>query len=811
MGSFGQDLLLGSRRLWSTRGFSLAAVSTLALGMGMSTIIFSVASAVLLAPLPWKDPASRVMVWSHWRGFDKTWVNPFELTAYAAQCPSLDKIAYWETDTLNVTGDGATFRLGVAKVSHGTFETLGSTPVLGRTFEPDEDRPEGPRVAVLSYRLWQGLYAGQPSVLGRLLRLDGSSYTIVGVMPAGFALPTDFGEDALEPSQVYIPRAADKDDFKPDNGHSDFGAALLRPGASPAQANREIAAVASGFVRTAGYPAAMNFTAFAVPLAEEIAGPYEAAILILSVAVGLVMWIACANVASLLLAKAGPRQREMAVRRSLGASGARIVRQLLAEGFILALLAGLASLVIASTGLSALRAAAILHIPQTVSLDQRTLAFAVGLSFVTTLLSSLAPAIHLVRTSPFETLKDANPRGLGGRARRRWQAGLVVLETSFAVLLAVGAGLMVRTLHNLGAVDLGFDPKGVLTMGVSLSPTTYDTHERVSAFYEAVLKDVRALPGVTRAGFLRSLPLAQTIGDRGIVIEGEPPPPGGLSADWQVASGGASEALGETLLAGRFLSDDDRADGPQVAVINRSMARRFFPGRDAMGRRFQMGGRERPMITIVGIVKNEHHNSLTGEVKPKVYRPETQFFKNASPRRAMNLVIRGTADPKTLLGEVRAVVSRVDPEVPLSSVRPMNDVVKAAIATPRLAGGLLLLFSILALTLAAVGLYGVLSYAVSERGAEIGVRMALGASRGRIMRLVLSEVAGLVGVGLAGGMVLSLGLTGLMRSLLEGVSPTDRVTYAGVALVLPIVAVLASCVPALRATRVEPAVALRGD
>jgi putative ABC transport system permease protein len=813
-----QDVRYGVRVLAKSPGFTLLAALTLALGMGANTAIFSLADAVLFEPLPYEGPASRVMIWSRWRGFEKTWVNPAEMLAYKAHCQSLRDVAFWRTGQVNLTGDGEPVRVGAGYVSANTFSVLGARPAQGRAFTEDEDRPEGPRAVVLGYALWQGRYAGDTAVLGRSIAVDGVPRQVVGIMPAGFALPTDFGEDAAEPTQLWLPRAPDAEDLTEFGSHSDYGAAWLAPGASVAVANQELRAVTARMAEDGTHAKEMQFTAFALSLGDEILGPSRPLVTLLAGAVALLLLIGCANVANLLLARAEGRGREMAVRSALGAPRGRLVRQLVTEGLLLALLGALLSLALADTALRLMSAAGLLQIPRALAatVDRRALLFALALSAATTVLFALAPALHTIRTNLADALKEGGARMAGSLARRRWRGALIVGEAAFAVVLAVGAGLMARSLNALGRIDLGLEPAGVLTLRLALAESAYPQPEQVVAFYRALLDEVRALPGVRHAGMVRALPLGHTIGDWGLQIEGQAI---GVQhgsrhfvpGDWQVASDGAAEALGERLQRGRLIERTDTAEGEQVAVINAAMARKYWPDQDPIGRRFRMGGRQdRPWISVVGVVGDVRHNGITGVVKPKFYRPHAQFHRvtGLAPR-GMTLVVKAEGEPLRLVAPIRAALARLDPSVPIANVRTMEEVVKTSKAAPRLAGGLLALFAGIALALAAVGVYGVLSYAVTERTSEIGVRMALGAEAGQVLSMVLLDGLRLALSGVGLGVLLALALTRLMRSLLHEVSPADPVTFAIVAGLLTLVASAASFLPARRATRVDPATALR--
>ena len=809
------EIRQAARRLRRTPAFAALAVLTIGLGLGANTAIFSVLDAVVLEPLPWPAPEARAMVWSRWRNFDRTWVNPFEMAHYARHCPSIAEAAWWDAGQANLTGDGEAVRVGSARVSASLFSTLGVSPALGRGFLPEEDRAGGPQVAVLSHELWQGRYAGDPGMVGRRIEIDRVPHTVVGVMPPRFALPTDFGADAAEPMRLMVPRQPDEEDLTSNDGHGDYGAVRLAPGATAARLTTELRAATARMTQDGLYPREFGMDAFAVSLRDQVLGPHRPALWLVTGAVSLLLLIACANVASLLLARGEGRQREMAVRSALGAARRRLVAPLLCEGLLLAWGGAVVGLVFAELALRSVVATASFQLPRAegAGVDPRAFLFSLVLSTATTVLFALGPAFHASRVDPAEALQDGGLRTRGSASGRRWRGALVVAETALAVTLATGAGLMARSLQSLYRIDVGFDASQVMTASLSLPAVAYPTPESTIPFYRALLEQVRALPGVESAGLLRRLPLGQVIGDRGIDVEGHVEDAGGASAEWQVASGGASEALRERLVAGRFLSDDDVAKAPGAVVINEAMARKFWTGRSALGGRMRVGsGEQRPWITVVGIVADVKHTSLTAPVKPKFYRPLEQFhIPTGSTSRNVNLVVRASGDPLALTPSVRDVVRRLDPGVPVATVQTMDDVVATALGTPRFAGRLMALFAGLALTLAAVGVYGVLSLSVSERAPEIGIRMALGAAPGQVVRLVVREGLTLVGAGLAVGIALALGLSRATRSLLYETAPSDPVTLAGVVGVLLAIALLAAWLPVRRALRVEPMTVLREE
>jgi putative ABC transport system permease protein len=634
-------------------------------------------------------------------------------------------------------------------------------------------------------------------------------------MPPGFALPTDFGEDAAEPTELWVPRAPEPEELTEFGGHGDHAAARLAPAATTARATEELRSVMKQLTAEGRYEPRQNHQAFAVPLADEILGPHRPAVAVVAAAAALLLLVACANVASLLLARAASRQRELALRAAVGAGRGRLLRQLLVEGAALAILAAAMGLPLARVALHALSATVAAQVPRAAaaSIDPRATGFALLLAALTTLVFALVPALQALRPDVAEALREGGPRSAGGASRRRWRRVVVVAQSALAALLAVGAGLMVRSLDALGRIDLGFEPRGLLTARLAVPELRYTHPEDVVRFYRSVVDELRAMPGVRRAALVRVLPLGESIGDWGIDVEGfDEMANGPAQADWQVVSEDAAETLGERLVRGRFLQRADDEHAPDVAVINEAMARRYWAGRDPLGRRFRIGPPQRPWVTVVGIVGDVRHNGITGVVKAKFYRPHAQFHRSrGGATRDMAIVLKADGDPLALADEVRSAVRRLDPEVPVSRVRAMNDVVNASISAPRLASLVLGLFAAVAFGLCAAGVYGVLARGVAERRQEIGVRLALGAAPAHLRRLVLGEGLVAVGTGAAAGLILAVPFARFLRGLLHEVTPLDPLTYTAVALGLLGVALAAGLLPADRAARIEPAVTLRAE
>jgi predicted permease len=669
-------------------------------------------------------------------------------------------------------------------------------------------------VVLVSHRLFEGRYGGDPGLVGRTILVDGVGRQVVGVIPAGFRLPTDYGEDAAEPTELWLPLFLDPQEDR--GSHGFYAAAELAPEVTAGQATAQLEALARNLTREGLYPEAMRFSAFAVPLREEIQGGVRPALVLLSGAVVFLLLIACVNVAHLLLARAEVRRREIAVRSSLGADRGRLLAQLVAESLALALPSGLAGILLAVLGVHVFAGSGLAGIPRAgeAGIDGRVLLFALAVAVGSTVVFGLAPARLVLSVDPADALRDGGRSLTQGRRGRRLRSLLVVAETALSVVLLVGAGLLLQSLWALQRVELGFRPDHVLTARLSLPETGYAEPEKVVAFYRSLLERVRALPGVTSAGIVRLLPLGAPIGDWGLDVDGFVEAPGqGAKGDWQVASDGALEALGERIVRGRAFTAADTADSQPVALVNETMARTYWPGRDALGGRIRQGSNpERPWATVVGIVGDVRHNGVTVPIKEKFYRPHGQFHLSTGfALRTMSLVLRTDGDPARLAHPLRTAVRGLDPNVPVAAVRPMTAVVSGALATPRLAGAVLAVFAALALVLSTVGLFGVLTYLVSQRRVEIGVRLALGADPGHILRQVLGSGLRLSLLGGLLGTLGALALARLLGGLLHGVRPYDPLTFAVVPATLLLVAVLAGLLPAWRATRVDPSATLRAE
>jgi putative ABC transport system permease protein len=814
METFVRDIRFAFRTLAKTPAFAAISALTLGLGIGANTAIFSVVNSVLLSPLPYSEPERIVMVCNRWQRFEKTWLSNPEYLDYRDQCSSFEEVAAWTTTNANLTGGHEPERVSVGVLTASLFPVLGVEPVLGRPFSEEEDLPGKDQVAVLSYGLWQRRFGGDPAVIGNTIELDGRSRTVLGIMPARFKLPLDFGEDG--PTDLWIPLAMDPGsvDRTERGSHYLYSAARLAPGASTEQATAELEALTTRFTEEGLYPVEMRFETFALPVTEEIVGGVRPALLLLLGAVGFLLLIACANVANLLLTRAEARLREMAVRTAIGASRTRILRQLLTESIVLSFIGGAVGLAFAFAGSQTLLAWNPASIPRVteVTLNLPVLFLALLLSLLTGVLFGLAPAFQVSKLELTTTLKEGGQATTAGSRRQLFRRAVVVVELALAVVLLIGAGLMLRSFWNLLDIDTGFQSRNVLTLRLSLPQSDYPESEDIVSFYEELLDRVRALPGVEHAGAARALPLIGTIGDWGLRIEGRPSTRGNHpKGDWQVVSPGYFEAMGMKQVKGRFLTLEDRTDTLQVALINETMVSRYWPDEDPLGQRIRMGsGTDQPWITVVGVVGDVTHNGIDVEIKEKFYRPHAQFHRSVGfAPRAMTLVVKTTADPVGLVSLIRREVGAIDPNIPLATIRTMDDVLAASVSEPRFTALLLGVFATVALVLAVVGIYGVIAYSVSRWSHEIGIRMALGARRSQVLTLILQQGFALSAVGLALGIVLALGVTRLMAGLLYGVGTTDIASFTLVPAGLMFTALLASYIPARRAARVDPVAALR--
>jgi putative ABC transport system permease protein len=794
-----RDTRYAVRQLLKTPGFTAVAILTLALGIGATSAMFSVINGVLLRPLPYPAPDSLVRVHEIVPQYGRFSVAPATFLDWRQQNTVFERIAAYAPGTATFADAGGPERVPSAAVSWDLFELLQVAPALGRGFAAEEDVPGKSSVIVLSHGMWQRRFGSDPAVLGRPVTLNGAPFTIIGVMPAGFYFParqTEFWTPiALNPANATR------------GGHFLGVVARIKPGVGEAQAGAEIKAISERLARE--YPQnSANESAEVVTLHDNIVGNIRPALLTLLAAVAVVVLIACANVANLLLVRASVREKEIAIRTALGASGRRLVLQMLGESVVLAIAGGAVGLLLAYLAIPALRTLSAGSIPRVddVSIDTTVLLFAVGVSLVTGILFGLAPAWQAARAGVAEVLKE------GGRSSTvsggRWlRTGLLVGEVALSIVLLVGAVLLLRSFARLTSVDPGFRADGVLAFRIALPATAYpEDHNRV-AFYDTLLAKLDALPQVTGAGMVQSLPMR---GDYvlSFSIQGRPPakPGVGPSANHRVVSPGYFSALGIPLLRGRTLTDRDAEKAPMVAVVDQAFVDRHFPGEEPIGRGIDIGNGTDGFYEIVGVVGDVHYEGLEANPEPTMYVPYKQDVFSS-----MWVVARTTIDPAALSGTVRQTVREIDAALPAFSLMPLGEVVTESVAQQRFSMLLLGLFAAIALFLAAVGLYGVVAYTVSQRTQEIGVRMAIGAQRGDVLGMIVGGGMKLALVGVAIGLAGALALSRLLATMLYEVTPLDPPSYAITAAVLLAVAALACYVPARRAMRVDPIVALRQE
>jgi putative ABC transport system permease protein len=813
------DLRFALRSLRHRPGLTAAATLTLALGIGATSTVFGVVKRVLLTPLPYDHPDRVVAVWSAWKGFDQTWLSYDEWEGWKARVPAFSDIGLYSDGAATIDGDSPE-RVRSAAVQANIFPILGVRLERGRGFSADEDRPGGPMVAVLSYELWERRFGGDPSVVGRKIQVSGKDRLIVGVLPSGFQLPLDY--TAGERTDIYFPLATDAKSEgalpgpafpKGGASHGFYGVARLARGATAATANAQLRAIVAELEQF-GYMSNVGFHAFAVPIETQITGRVRPVLLVVLGAVVLVLLIACANVAGLLLVRGETRRRELAVRVALGAGANRLARLLITESAVLATLGGAMGVALAWVTVRLLRSNAPAGLPRLTetSIDWVVLAFALAISVLTAVLTGILPLVHATHLAVSGELREGGRGATTGRARLRWRQGLVALEIALAVVLVAGAGLMIRTIRNLLTIDPGFRADGVLTMRISTPAVWYPDSVRVAAFWDDVQRRVASLPGVKRVAAVRLLPLATEMGDWGLVVQGYTPPPNlGTPGDWQIVTPGYFETMGLTLREGRTFTTSDDMRAPLVMIVNRAFEQQYFGGRTALGGRVRIGGSDTTHVyTVVGVVDDVHHNALVGTVKPQFYATLAQFaVAPGSTRRVMSLVVRTDGDPKALVPAVRAVVKAVDPRLPVSEVRTMREIVDAAIGGQRFAMNTLGVFGLVALLLSAIGIFGIVSQVVASRLHEFGIRAALGATPRDLMAIALRSGVRQAATGLIVGVVAALALTRVLRTLLQGVSPTDPLTFGAVVAVTGLVAIVASVAPARRAARIDPNAVLR--
>ena len=814
-----QDLRYGIRILAKAPGFTAIAVLTLALGIGASTAVFSLVNAVLLKPLPFPQAERIVFPWNVPPpgvniGFD---IIPWSRVSYLyfeRQSKSFEAMGAFLGDSFNLTGSGEPMHLDGMRVSSGFFPALGVTPALGRTFTASEDQPGQEHEAVLSNGLWRQRFGADPRILGRAIELNGLAYSVVGVMPPGFAFPQ---ANEMPPiftfprqPQVWVPIALNRGPMIPAESSELAAVARLRAGVSVAQAQDEMNVMAKDLERQ--YPRAKGwFNAKVTPLSSQIAGEAGRPLLLTLAAVGVVLLLACANVAGLLITRSIGRRREFTLRAALGADNPRLIRQLLAESGLLVLAGGLAGILLGEGGIYFARNFGPAGIPRLneTGLDIRVLLFSIGVMVIAALIFGFAPAIGVTRESLAESLKEGGLRAGTSPAARRVRNAILISQVALALVLVAAAGLLTRTFYHLLSVDPGFHADHVLTFGLALPPAKYPDQARIAPAYHAVLERIATIPGVSSAGITEAIPMAGATEETAVRV------PGRDAADqrklplanYTMASPGYFAAVGTPILRGRDFLESDTANSQPVTIISKAMAEQIWPRQDALGKQVGPLSLKYPTATVVGIVADTKRLSLREAPPPEMYVPYTQPVWPSL--QTMNVVIRTAAAPAAMAASVRDAVHAVDPDLPLANVKLLAAIVEESLTAPRFSMLLLAGFGALALVLAAIGMYGVISHGVAQRTQEIGVRMALGAQRGNAFRMILLQGAKLAAIGIAIGVAGGLATARLMSSFLYGVEPADPLTFGGVILLLLLVALLACYIPARRAMRVDPIVALR--
>jgi predicted permease len=808
MNTFAQDLRYGARILLKQPGFTFVAVITLALGIGANTAIFSLVNSILLRPLPFRDPdrVVRMVQASPKLGLASWGLSHADFAAYREQNRSFESIAVYNNSAINLTGNGEPERLPTANVTADFFKVFGVNPLLGRTFVEGEDSPGKNLVCVISYAFWQRRFGGDPNIVGGMLNLNNTPTQVVGIMPVSFKFPR------LE-TDLWTPV-----ELNPKRGAPYLFAAVgrLKSGVQLAQAQSDTTGIIQNFGRqnpnrseSVGLKEGDGPRTVVVPIKEFLLGRTQKPLLVLLAAVTLVLLIACANVANLLLARATSRTREIAVRISLGATPRRVARQLLTESVLLSCIGAIVGVGLAALGLSVLDKLPITGIVrmEEVSLSGRVLAFTLGLTLLTGLLFGFMPALRAYAMGLSGGMRDG---ARGSVSHRRLNSALVAVQFALSLVLLIGAGLLLKSFQRLESVDLGFNAENTLTMFATLTPSKYDNDEKALRFYDSALEGLRTAPGIRAVGLSTNLPFGSNGNSDSLIIEGQEPPPGGNvseaeQAELQSVTPGTFQTLEIPLLQGRDFQRTDTDKSPRVAIIDEPLLRRYWPGNDAIGRRVQTAG-DREWMTIVGVVGGVKHTNLAEEKRPHLYVPMAQY-----PGTRASFVVRTDGPPESAISTFRTAIKQVDPDIPLYMVRSMTEIIGDTLGTQRLTNMLLTAFAIIALTLAAVGIYSTMSVYVGSRTKEFGIRLALGAQPGALRRAVMRQGMLLTAAGVLVGVMGALALTQTIKSLLYEVSATDLTVFTAIPLLLVLVSLVACYTPARRATKVDPLVALRDE
>jgi predicted permease len=805
-----QDFRYALRSLRKQPIFALVAVATLTLGIGANTAIFSLLYQYMLRPLPYPDAERLVFIWNTYplMGLQQASVSIPDYIDRKTQASAVEDATLFTMRGLSLAAEGEPVQVRGLAVTPSFFTTLQRQPFLGRAFVEAEAQPGADKFAILTYNLWNSRFAADRSIVGQTVRLGGEAHQIVGVLPADFELP-------VRDAAVLVPFSFTPQQMSDQGRGNEFSQmiARLKPGATLEQVNAQMKTIVDrnlerlpqrqAFAKTSG------FGGFSVPIRDQLVGDLRTPLYFLQLFVLLVLLIACANVANLLLMRATGRYRELAIRTTLGAGHRRLLRQMLTEGVVLAVLGGIGGLALGLAGVRALVAVSSQQVPglTTVTLQPAVLAFTIGLALLTGVVFGLVPALVVLRGNTWSLLKDDSTRGSAGRSTGLTRSALVVAETAFALVLLVAAGLLLKSFMRLQNVDPGFATDHVLTAQMSLPPARYADAAARRAFWSRLVDAARALPGVTTVGLTSNVPFNGSVSSGSYSIVGFTPGPTEAQPHGrqEVVGGDYFAAMRIPLIEGRFFNDGDTADSPPVVVVDQYLANKYFAKRSAIGQQIQRGGPDSPRMTIVGVAGTINSMDLGQPVtKERVYRPAMQ-----QPPGSMALVLKTGLDPETLVAQVRSTVRSIDSEQPLADVRTMEEWVSRSLELRRTPAMLLALFGSVALVLSAIGIYGVLAFSVAQRGREFGIRQALGADRASILKLVFRQGLMTAGIGLVIGLIAAAGVTHFMQTMLFGVKNYDPVVFAGVTIILLIVAALACYMPARRATRVDPIVALR--
>jgi putative ABC transport system permease protein len=809
-----QDLVYALRTLGRSPGYALVTVLTLALGIGANTAIFSVVNGVMLKPLPYPDAERLAFISSRFTnlGFDRFWISLPESLEFKERNRSFDSVGAYNAGAVNLGTEERPRRVNYALVTPGLMDALAVPPLRGRLFTEADSKPGAEDVGIVSYETWRDDFGGEESLLGRVIRIDGVPTRIVGIMPPGY----DLHDEGFE---VWLPLTIDPKQLSGSrSSHFLFLVGRLKPGISVAQANADLETMLTEW-RTLSHnqhsPNTQGHRLQIHPLKTDLVGGISTALWVLQGAVGFVLLIACANLANLLLARAESRQREFAIRSALGAGRLRLLRQFLTEGVLLALIGGALGAAIGFAGLRAMLAANPESIPRAtdIALDPKVLVFTVVISIVTGLLFGMAPLLHLGEYVVTTALKEGGQRATPGSARARVRSGLVMAEVALAVVLVVGAGLLLRSFQKLMEVDPGFNRTQLTTFGIVLPNAQYRAAQARVDFFDRLTWRLSELPGVNGAAAMTGLPPSREVDANDVDFQSYTAPKEGPFENvdyYQTVTFGYLETMGVAVVQGRGFERSDITGAP-VALVNETLARTFFNDRDPVGQRVNPQFSNTPIwFTIVGVVRDVKQGGMGNKTGTELY-----FLSEQGPRitqfapGSMNLVVRSRRAAELLAGDIRRIVQEMDPTLPIVKLRSMGDVFSESASRPRFLAELLAIFAGLALALAAIGTYGILSYSVSERTKEIGIHMALGATRGSVLGMVLGQGMRLTIVGLVTGLLASFGLTRLLQAQLFNVKPTDPLTLTAVAMFIALVAFVACYLPARRATRVDPMVMLR--